>query len=72
MGGICLLSGVLGDLLGFGLLLLYVCSVLPIGGCCFRSGGGGCVFFHGFFVVNYPSFQRLVAYEGLLLFMPLT
>ena len=33
MGGIGLLSGVLGDLLGLGLLLLYVCSVLPIGGC---------------------------------------
>ena len=33
MGGIGLLSGVLGDLLGLGLLLLYVRSVLPIGGC---------------------------------------
>jgi len=32
-GGIGLLSGVLGALPGLGLLLLSVCSVLPIGGC---------------------------------------
>ena len=51
MGGIGLMSGVLGSLPGLGLLLLSVRGVLHMGGTVFRSGGGGYAFFHGFFPV---------------------
>ena len=51
MGGIGLMSGVLGALPGLGLLLLSVRGVLHMGGAVFRSGDGGYAFFHGFFPV---------------------
>jgi len=48
MGGIGLMSGVLGALPGLG-LLLSVRGALHMGGAVFRSGDGGYALFHGFF-----------------------
>ena len=53
MGGIGLMSGVLGALPGLGLLLLSVRGALHMGGAVFRSGDGGYALFHGFFSCVY-------------------
>ena len=43
---------------------IYVPVLLQFITHCFRSGGGGYVFFRGYFVVNYPSCQRLVSWDA--------
>ena len=55
-----MLSGVQGDPLGLVLLMLYYVAFFPLQ----VAVSGGYVFFLGYFVVNYPSCQRLFSWDA--------